>query len=157
MKKIALFLCLLTLSGCAQGVSQKEYDELKIKNQLLQEKLDNVLVSGTCKGSFVATVRGFSQDYVSDEENRIAIVTEFQGNPFMIALTEDQLKNLEVGKAYVFLIENKDISVVSDELAQLTGSVQQYFVQYHLVISSVNLATEAQSGMSDLTITCTPN
>jgi hypothetical protein len=147
---------LFILGGCSQGVSQDEYDNLQKNYQLLREKLDNVLVSGTCGGYLVATVRGFSQDYVSDEADKMVIVTEFQSKPFMLPLSDEQLKTLEMGKNYVFSIENKDITLISNEFAKQTNNVQQLILQYQLKISSVSSATETQSGLDGSTLSCTP-
>ncbi len=150
------FIFLFILGGCSQGISQEEYDTLQNNNQLLQEKLDNVLVSGTCSGYLVATVRGFSQDYISDEADKMVIVTEFQSKPFMLTLSEEQLKTLEIGKNYVFNIENKDITLISNEFAKQTNNIQHFILQYQLKIASVSSAIEAQSGLDGSTLSCTP-
>lgn len=147
---------LLILSGCSQGVSQKEYDDLRTSYQALQQKLDNIFEMGTCSGYLVATVRGFSQDYISDEEDKMVIVTEYQTAPFMIMVSNEQLETLEIEKVYIFTVENKDITLISDEFNKQTTNVQQLFTQYRLVISSVSLATEAQSGMNGSTLSCSP-
>lgn len=149
-------IMLIVLSGCTQGVPQKEYDDLRITYQSLQQKLDKIFELGTCSGYLVATVRGFSQDYVTDEEDKMVIVTEYQSAPFMIMVDSEQLETLEIGKAYVFSIDNKDITLISDEFMKQTTNIQQLLIQYQLVISSVSLATESQSGMNGSTLSCTP-
>ncbi|MBS3991197.1 MAG: hypothetical protein KGZ51_03925 [Erysipelothrix sp.] len=152
---VALIL-VLVLSGCTQGISQKEFDDLRTSYQALQQKLDNIFVLGTCSGYFVATIRGFSQDYVSDEEDKVAIVTEFQSAPFMIVLSSEQLQTLEIGKVYVFNTESKDVTLISDEFMKQTTNIQQLLLQYQLVVTSISLATESQSGLNGSTLSCTP-
>lgn len=151
---LIFFIFLILVSGCTQGISQQKVDELNNKVQMLEDKLNNVIVSGTCSGYIVATVRGFSQDYVSDEEDKMAIISEFQSNPFMIELTPAQIELIELGSSYVFRIRTKDASMLSDEYSTQSQSVELLLAQYRLVIESIASATEDQKGFDGSTLAC---
>ena len=67
-------------------------------------------------GKFTATVRGLIPDYVTDGETaRAAVVTLFQGMPFVLYLNENLCKELEIGKTYTFIVEEQEAILSSEE------------------------------------------
>lgn len=68
-------------------------------------------------GSFTAAVRAIMPDYVLyDEIPTVAVVSLYQDYPFLLYLDEEICRELEVGKAYTFIIDEQTAVLSSDEM-----------------------------------------
>lgn len=77
----------------------------------------NVIVK--VSGDFTATVRELIPDYEYDGKTpKAAVVTLFQGNPFVIwmpGLNEELFNKLEAGETYTFIVEEQEASLLYGE------------------------------------------
>lgn len=148
-----IFIIIYTLffmSGCGGGVSQEEYDLLLSENEKLSIELEREreTVDAKVTGAFVATVRHTIPNYTLDNTTpTIAILTEFQLEPFMLHLDEEMTANLDVGKTYYFEVEDTPIGEIpAGEFEKGYYDIEQG--KYRLKIKSVRESKGSEGGVN---------
>lgn len=104
----------------------------------------------TISGSFTATVRAITPNYVLDDTTpSTAVVTCYQQTPFTVSLGEALASQVQVGETYVFEIESKRVNLMNDptDTAQ-TISPEKAIPLYNLQISTVRPAKEDELGLN---------
>ena len=159
MKKkttIALFVVMIiALTDSSFRVSDLQAkinaaDDLLSENERLSEELEsaNKTVTAKVTGGFVATVRYTIPDYVlNDITDRIAILTRFQMEPFMLYLDEDIIAKLETGKTYYFEVDDTTVG----EIPVAEFDKGYYYIEqgsYRLNIKSVREPKENEEGVN---------
>lgn len=126
---LSLLLC---LSACAKQIAS-----------------DNSALEGTYSekvkvtGSFYAQVRELVPDYVLDGKTpRLALVTLFQSNAFLVPLDSDLIEQLSPGKIYEFQLEEKMLDGAAAKAYQATRdagliSIDTALNSFHLKVISV--------------------
>lgn len=145
------------VSDCSkQNVSENEHNKLLEENQKLTSQLslaqENVNTKVT--GSFVATVRQLSPDYVLDNSTpTMAVLTCFQCAPFMVRIGEDMAKELTTGKTYYFEIDENEIGEISrNEFEKGCPEIEVAFNLYNLHIISFREPYEHEYGLVSVNI-----
>jgi hypothetical protein len=135
-----------------EGIRQLSDEILELQTQLsaLQEAAENSadeMMEAMVTGSFVATVRHIMPDFVFDERPRIAVLTEFQSGPVLFRLDPEIISQLEIGKTYVFEVEDTPVGKISmGEYGRWgTYALER---QSHLNIRSIRLAEEHEKGVT---------
>ncbi len=136
--------------GGGPADSYKEYyDVLGDLGALLMEQSDeedtlNVSISGY----FVATVRDILPDYLGDDFTpAVAVVQIFQGEMFTIGV-RDLAEQLEIGKTYVFEIEEKNnIELGWTEYDVRPLAPAEVILDYNIRIKAVREIEEGEGGL----------
>jgi len=154
---LVIVTTIFIVSGCsAQNVSENEHNKLLEENQKLTSQLalaqENINTKVT--GSFVATVRQLSPDYVLDNSTlTMAVLTCFQSGPFMVHVGEDMAKELTVGETYYFEIDENEIGEISkNEFEKGCPSIEVAFYLYNLHIKSFREPYEHEYGLASINI-----
>lgn len=152
-----LLILVLPLAGCSiQSISladherlQQQYDALVLENRQLKEQIE--VVDAKVTGAFVATVRQLIPDYCLDTWTlNTAVVTLFQGGPFVISVGEEIAATLEVNKTYYFEIRETPIGKIPQALLDKRTLGPEVMVEmYRLNIASARLAKEDEIGLSE--------
>lgn len=157
----------LILAGCG-GVSvenynavSKERDELLIQKANLEaeyldilEERDQLLrryetVPATISGQFTATVRATLPDYVmGDTTHTVAIVNCFQDSPFAVYLGARLISQVEIGKTYVFEIEETEIQLQRQQCDGPLPSPAEAVALYGVEVAAVRKAEENDLGLN---------
>ncbi len=66
-------------------------------------------------GDFTATVRAVMSDYVSDPQNRTAVVTLFQDMPFVLRLNPEICAKLKVDESYTFIVASQEAEIYAGQ------------------------------------------
>ena len=128
---IIMFVCLFTLSGCNQTISE----------------------TVTVSGAFTVGVRDVIPDYCFDDVTpNIAVVTEFQSYPFTIFVGEEIGRQLKVGEVYVFTIEPIVVESSKEYLEKLNLSSLVWELP-DFEITDFRLANENELGLESLRLT----
>ena len=141
---------LFFMSSCSGGISQENYDLLLSQNERLSIELESEreTVDAKVSGAFVATVRHIIPDYTLDNTTpRIAILTQFQSEPFMLYLGEEMAAKLEAGKTYYFEVDDTPVG----EIPVVEFEKGYYYIEqgtYRLNIKSVREPTEGEGGLN---------
>ena len=146
---MAVFL-LAACSACGRNASD-QYDEGYQKGyedgctSVNKELTGNAVI----RGSFTATVREVSPDYVLDDTTpQVAVVTLFQESPFTIFVGEELGKTLEPGQIYTFEVAEanvEDVRISDMEQAYLDPATA--ISKYQLKIDSIRPAAEEEWGL----------
>ena len=153
---LAALACTLTLTSC--GVSQTDYDAMAAERDALQAQVDDLSsqledqdqeVTATLTGSFVATIRMLIPNYTLDDTTpRCAVVTLFQDSPFIIPLNEHLIDGLEIGRSYVFTIQDQEVTVPYQEWLEDPVSPEVALALYPLSYDSIRPAEEGGGGIN---------
>ncbi len=154
---LTVVFLIFTITGCSfQGKSQEEYNDLIKQNQQLKSELApyQETINTKITGSFVATVRELSPDYVGDcVTPTIAVLTCFQSPPFMVHVGKEMASKLKVGESYYFEIEEKSIGEISKaEFNKGCPYVEEAYASYHFQIKSFRTPKEEEGGLDSVHI-----
>lgn len=150
-------LMIISLAGCG-GVSKEQYDAVRAERDALKQKLEELrnspkepdTVQLKLKGTFTATVRAMSPDYVSDDTTPLmAVVTLFQSTPFMI-YTGDFTERLEAGETYVFEIKEQVVEIPLSEYEIGYPAPEVVIPQYNLRLSGFRESVESDWGLDSV-------
>lgn len=162
-----LVLVSFLLTSCG-GVSidnynavSKERDELLIQKANLEseylgvlEERDDLLqryeiVPATITGQFTATDRATLPDYVmGDTTHTVAIVNCFQDSPFAVYLGARLISQVEIGKTYVFEIEETEIQLQRQQCDGPLPSPAEAVALYGVEVAAVRKAEENDLGLN---------
>jgi len=159
-KRLSLLLATLMivfLAGCG-SVSKEQYDEVCAERNALKLELEELrnspeepdMVRVKLKGTFTATVRTLSPDYVSDDTTPLmAVVTLFQSTPFTI-YTGNFTEQLEAGETYVFEIEEQVVEIPLSEYEIGCPDPEVVIPQYNLRLSGFRESVESDWGLDSV-------
>lgn len=139
----------MNISICMKGVETMKKSILLFISLLCVLAMVGCGQKATISGSFTAQVRGVIPDYVVDEKPRIAIVTEFQGFPFLLHVGPEIGKQLVEGEIYVFTIEPVSVDFSKEDLK----GASLFMLAKELpgfVITDFRLANEDEIGLDSL-------
>ena len=166
LKAICIISSLFLLVGCSNQESTVESFEVKgafpdasdLKDlyepslnteNKVEEESDKAMVSG----SFTVTVRDVIPDYCLDETTpTVAVVTQFQDNPFTMYVGEEIGRELEIGKTYVFTIEPREVDYSQDVLKSLSLASLVWEIP-RFKIAEFRVAEEHEMGGDSLNLT----
>jgi len=98
----------------------QELDFLRRDYELLtqhSDRLQDIVTSletqeAVIAGYFTATVRHLMPNYVTDNQLRMAVLTEIGGNPFVLEMNPEIIQNLTVGENYSFQLDATPVGEV---------------------------------------------
>ena len=98
------------------------YKEITLPSEKTEGRSIDDDVTTTVSGSFTASLKKLLPYYGVDDRNCLAVVFEFQGQPFLINLMNIDTDSLELDKTYVFTVEPKTF----DGYIYHTNEIVQY-------------------------------
>ena len=167
MKKSIISILLvgfaIMASACNSQETTENYEEETVLN--VQEISDTQEMSGTqeasedqetkttISGSFTVCVRDVIPDYCMDDVTKnVAVVTEFQSEPFTLFVGEEIANQLEIGQNYVFTINPIEVDEAKEDVAGMSlASLVWELPEFE--ITEFRLANEDELGLESLALT----
>ena len=165
LKAICIIGSLFMLGGCSaqestvessevieslQDVSDvKELSEpsLNTENKVEEESKKTIV-----RGSFTVSVRDVIPDYCLDDTTpTVAVVTQYQDNPFTMYVGEEIGRQLEIGKTYVFTIEPREVDYSQEVLMSLSLASLVWEIPGFKIVE-YRLAEENETGLASLNL-----
>ncbi len=152
-KFIVLSMLMLVLIGC----SKKTVDDVlptesnvAISQSMTPIESSMSVTQGIIYGEFTATVRDIIPSYVLDDTTPLyAVLTDFQGPPFTVRLSENLIRQIEPDKQYVFEIQEQliepAVSLDGDAIA-LTPEVA--VALYNIQVEAIRIPKEEEMGLN---------
>lgn len=166
LKAICIISSLFMLGGCSaqestvessevieslQDVSDvKELSEpsLNTENKVEEESKKTIV-----RGSFTVSVRDVIPDYCLDDTTpTVAVVTQYQDNPFTMYVGEEIGRQLEIGKTYVFTIEPREVDYSKEVLKSLSLASLVWEIPRFKIVE-FRVAEENETGLASLNLT----
>lgn len=152
MKKaivIGLAAMLLSFSGC--GIAKEDYQKLMDTNTILSAENDSLkeqlaafqqekpAKACVISGSFIATVRKLIPDYIADSTTpAAAVVTQFQGSPFVVVLGPELIGQVEEGNTYKFTVRETQMDVQGLQNPTILCDPQVFLsMNIHMMIEAI--------------------
>lgn len=158
-KKITVSVILITVAlfavACNIENTVDNHVEVTKAEEIGAETVDANVTKTTISGSFTVCVRDVIPDYCMDNVTKnVAVVTEFQSNPFTVFVGEEIANQLEIGQNYVFTINPIEVDEAKEDiegmsLASLVWELPEF------EITEFRLANEDELGLESLTLTIT--
>jgi len=122
---------------------RREFDLLSQHSERLQNIVTTLETDeAVIAGNFVATIRHLMPNYVLDNQLRVAVLTEFQSNPFILEMDVNIIQQLTVGQTYFFEIEATSVGeVLVSDIWQRT-SIDLFYAR----VVSARPATSSETG-----------
>lgn len=149
---VAVMAFSLVACGGNTGTSVSDV-ETKTENETANNNAEVKTERVTVSGSFVVTVREVIPDYCLDDFTpTVAVVTEFQGPPFVLYVGGTIGAQLNVGETYVFSIHEFAIDCSKEELQKCSvAAMEMLFPEFQ--VTDFRLATEEEIGLDSLQLT----
>lgn len=166
LKAICIIGSLFMLGGCSAQESAVESSEvieslpdvsdvkdlyeasLNTENKVEEESNKTIV-----RGSFTVSVRDVIPDYCLDETTpTVAVVTQFQDNPFTMYVGEEIGRELEIGKTYVFTIEPREVDYSQEVLKGLSLASLVWEIPGFKIVE-FRVAEEHEMGVDSLNLT----
>ena len=98
-------------------------------------------------GDFTATVHAVMSDFVSDEQNRTAVVTLFQDMPFVLRLSPELCAQLQVGESYTFIVESQEADIYAGQFIDESTVSPEALLLNSFRVSEVRAPEEDEYGL----------
>lgn len=157
MTALVIFLLAFSLTSCASGVPEEQYNQVcaerdmlraelqELQSRVPEEKRETVQVS--ISGHFTAMVRKRIPNYTLDSITpRAVVITFFQNGPTILSVGE-LADELEEGEVYVFEIEPKSAEIPVEEYEEGIPSPEEAIRRYGLQISDIRVTGEDDYGL----------
>ena len=145
-----------TTENCAEEIVsnvQEISETQEVKEEQEMSDAQKSETKTTISGSFTVCVRDVIPDYCMDDVTKnVAVVTEFQSNPFTLFVGEEIANQLEIGKNYVFTINPIEVDKAKENLEGMSlASLVWELTEFE--ITEFRLANEDELGLESLTLT----
>ena len=157
MKKSIVSVLLIGVAIVAGACNSQEVAqnnaEVAMANEQEEPEMAVNVEKTTVSGSFTVCVRDVIPDYCMDDVTKnVAVVTEFQSNPFTVYVGEEIANQLEIGQNYVFTINPIEVDEAKEDLEEMSLSSLVWELP-EFEITDFRLANENELGLESLTLT----
>lgn len=150
---ISVIIMTVALFAVACNDENVVNNHVEVTNAEEQEVADTQVITDaktTVSGFFTVCVRDVIPDYCMDDVTKtVAVVTEFQSNPFTIYVGEEIAKQLEIGQTYVFSIRPIEVDKAKEELEEMSLASLVWELP-GFEITEIRLANENDLGLESL-------
>lgn len=165
LKAICIFGSLFMLGGCSAQKSTVEssevieslqdvsdVNELSEPSLNTENKVEEESKRTIVRGSFTVSVRDVIPDYCLDDTTpTVAVVTQFQDNPFTMYVGEEIGRELEIGKTYVFTMEPREVDYSQEVLKSLSLASLVWEIPRFKIVD-FRVAEEHETGLASLNL-----
>ena len=157
MKKSIVSIVLIGVAIVAGACKSQEVAqnnaEVVVASEQEEPKMAINAEKTTVSGSFTVCVRDVIPDYCMDDVTKnVAVVTEFQSNPFTVFVGEEIANQLEIGQNYVFTINPIEVDEAKEDLEEMSlASLVWELPEFE--VTEIRLANEDEIGLESLTLT----
>ncbi|MBQ5675909.1 MAG: hypothetical protein IIV45_12700 [Lachnospiraceae bacterium] len=157
MKKSIVSVLLIGVAIVAGACNSQEVAqnnaEVAMANEQEEPEMAVNVEKTTVSGSFTVCVRDVIPDYCMDDVTKnVAVVTEFQSNPFTVYVGEEIANQLEMGQNYVYTINPIKVDEAKEDLEEMSLSSLVWELP-EFEITDFRLANENELGLESLTLT----
>ena len=157
MKKSIVSIVLIGVAIVAGACNSQEVAqnnaEVAMANEQEEPEMAVNVEKTTVSGSFTVCVRDVIPDYCMDDVTKnVAVVTEFQSNPFTVFVGEEIANQLEIGQNYVFTINPIKVDEAKEDLEEMSLASLVWELP-GFEVAEFRLANENELGLESLTLT----
>ena len=157
MKKSIVSIVLIGVAIVAGACNSQEVAqnnaEVAMANEQEEPEMAVNVEKTTVSGSFTVCVRDVIPDYCMDDVTKnVAVVTEFQSNPFTVYVGEEIANQLEIGQNYVFTINPIKVDEAKEDLEEMSLASLVWELP-GFEVAEFRLANENELGLESLTLT----